>query len=215
MDVGGRDLLPPAILTLTVVSGLVDAVSFLGLGNVFTSAMTGNIVLLGLALGGASGFAVGPPLVAAVAYVAGVFAGGFIGRTGPRWLRIALAAETLLLAVAGLLGFAKVSPYAVIVTLALAMGMRNVTTHQLDVPDLKNTTVMTTTVTTMIISLPVVGGSHRNVWRLLASVLALVCGTTVGAWLVDHHGIGWPLLLSAVPIAVLTALLWRYADPHG
>ncbi|MEO3857544.1 DUF1275 family protein [Acrocarpospora sp. B8E8] len=45
MDVGGRDLLPPAILTLTVVSGLVDAVSFLGLGQVFTSAMTGNIVI--------------------------------------------------------------------------------------------------------------------------------------------------------------------------
>jgi uncharacterized membrane protein YoaK (UPF0700 family) len=208
VDVGGRDLLPPAILTLTVVSGLVDAVSFLGLGKVLTSAMTGNIVMLGLALGGASGFAVGPPLVAAVAYVGGVFAGGFVGRIGRRWLLIGLALETALLAAGSLLAFGRVSPYAVIVVLALAMGMRNVMTHQLNVPDLTNTTVMTTTLTTMIVGLPIIGGNDRNVRRLLASVIALVGGVTIGAQLVDHHGVGWSLAVCAVAIAVLTVLVW-------
>ena len=42
----------PLVVTLaalTVVSGFVDAVSFLGLGHVFTANMTGNVVLIGFA----------------------------------------------------------------------------------------------------------------------------------------------------------------------
>ncbi|MYR03001.1 DUF1275 domain-containing protein, partial [Streptomyces sp. SID6139] len=34
------------LITLTVVSGLIDAVSYLGLGRVFTANMTGNVVVL-------------------------------------------------------------------------------------------------------------------------------------------------------------------------
>ena len=48
--------LPPLVVTLaalTVVSGFVDAVSFLGLGHVFTANMTGNVVLIGFAAAGA------------------------------------------------------------------------------------------------------------------------------------------------------------------
>jgi uncharacterized membrane protein YoaK (UPF0700 family) len=40
-----------ALLALTFTTGLVDAVSLLGLGRVFTANMTGNVVLLGFALG--------------------------------------------------------------------------------------------------------------------------------------------------------------------
>ena len=36
-----------ALLALTFTTGLVDAVSLLGLGRVFTANMTGNVVLLG------------------------------------------------------------------------------------------------------------------------------------------------------------------------
>jgi len=39
-------ILPYALLGMTAVTGLVDAVSFLSLGHVFTANMTGNIVLL-------------------------------------------------------------------------------------------------------------------------------------------------------------------------
>jgi hypothetical protein len=49
--------LPPLLLTLTVVTGLVDAVSYLGLGHVFVANMTGNVVFLGFALAGATGAA--------------------------------------------------------------------------------------------------------------------------------------------------------------
>jgi uncharacterized membrane protein YoaK (UPF0700 family) len=41
----------------------VDAVSYLGLGRVFTANMTGNIVLLGLGIAGSEGLPVVAPLV--------------------------------------------------------------------------------------------------------------------------------------------------------
>jgi hypothetical protein len=45
-----NESLPIALLVLTLVTGLVDAVSYLGLGHVFTANMTGNVVLLGFAV---------------------------------------------------------------------------------------------------------------------------------------------------------------------
>src|SRR5438094_4351939 len=50
-----NDPLSFALLTLTGVTGLVDAVSFLGLGHVFTANMTGNVVLLAFAVAGTPG----------------------------------------------------------------------------------------------------------------------------------------------------------------
>src|SRR3989449_11780262 len=44
----GRDGM---LLVLTWAAGSVDAISYLGLGHVFTAMMTGNTVLLGLAIG--------------------------------------------------------------------------------------------------------------------------------------------------------------------
>jgi uncharacterized membrane protein YoaK (UPF0700 family) len=43
---------------LTVVTGLVNAFSYLVLGHVFVANMTGNVVFLGFALTGASGFSI-------------------------------------------------------------------------------------------------------------------------------------------------------------
>ena len=39
---------------LTLSSGAVDAISFLGLGKVFTAFMTGNIAFLGMRIGGSA-----------------------------------------------------------------------------------------------------------------------------------------------------------------
>ena len=44
------------MLVLTVVTGVVDAVSILSLGRVFVANMTGNVVFVGFAIAGASGF---------------------------------------------------------------------------------------------------------------------------------------------------------------
>ena len=51
-----EDGLPPLLIVLTVVTGMVDALAYLRLGHVFVANMTGNVVFLSFALAGASGF---------------------------------------------------------------------------------------------------------------------------------------------------------------
>src|SRR5277367_1493793 len=69
-----------ALLILTFTTGLIDAVSYLGLGHVFTANMTGNIVLLGFGIAGAGGLPVVAPLVSLAAFLLGAGVGGLLGR---------------------------------------------------------------------------------------------------------------------------------------
>ena len=61
---GGEGVLPPLMIQLTIVTGILDAVAFLKLGHVFVANMTGNVVFLGFAAAGASGLSVGGSLLA-------------------------------------------------------------------------------------------------------------------------------------------------------
>src|SRR6478736_2947414 len=67
---------------LTVSSGVVDAVSFLALGKVFTAFMTGNFAFLGMAIATTTGlttYGVVPPRVISVfAALAGFAVGVFL-----------------------------------------------------------------------------------------------------------------------------------------
>ena len=61
--------LVPLMLALSATTGLIDAVSVIGLGKVFTANMTGNIVFLGFGVAGATGFAMLPAFAALLAAV--------------------------------------------------------------------------------------------------------------------------------------------------
>src|ERR1700744_342736 len=93
--------LPELLLALTVVTGLVDAVSILTLGRVFVANMTGNVVFAGFALTGAPGFSLGALLFALGGFLAGAAAGGRLaaraGNDRALHLRAATAAEFVLL----------------------------------------------------------------------------------------------------------------------
>src|ERR1700730_4742059 len=99
-----------ALLVLTFTTGLVDAVSYLGLGHVFTANMTGNIVLLGFGIAGSGGLPVVAPLVSLGAFLAGAGAGGRsaarLADTPPRHLAGALAIEVSLSAAAAVVAAA-------------------------------------------------------------------------------------------------------------
>src|SRR6201994_5124126 len=76
--------LPALMLVLTVLTGVVDAVSILSLGRVFVANMTGNVVFVGFALAGAPGFSLSSSLFALAGFLVGAFVGGQIhGRSGP------------------------------------------------------------------------------------------------------------------------------------
>ena len=71
--------LPPLLLGLTFVTGLVDAFSYLLLGHVFVANMTGNVVFLGFAIAGANGFSIPASLVALGSFALGALIGGKAG----------------------------------------------------------------------------------------------------------------------------------------
>ena len=151
-----RHPLARALLVLTFTTGLIDAVSYLGLGHVFTANMTGNVVLLGFGLAGGSGLPVLAPIVSLAAFLGGAAIGGRLqcrfGETRPHHLTVALGGEAVLM-VAALVFALLVAPRPgtiaagiLIAVLAAAMGIRNAAVRSLGVPDL-TTTVLTLTLT--------------------------------------------------------------------
>src|SRR5579871_5979600 len=78
---GKHGPLPPLLIGMTLVTGLVDAFSYLVLGHVFVANMTGNVVFLGFALAGAPGFSITASLVAMAGFLVGA---GFGGRLSAR-----------------------------------------------------------------------------------------------------------------------------------
>src|SRR5690242_4683585 len=101
---GKHGPLPLLLVGMTLVTGLVDAFSYLVLGHVFVANMTGNVVFLAFALAGAPGFSILASLVALCAFVLGSLGGGLLGwRLGKHrghLLSVAAALQTLLLAIA-------------------------------------------------------------------------------------------------------------------
>jgi uncharacterized membrane protein YoaK (UPF0700 family) len=63
------------MLVLTVLTGVVDAVSILSLGRVFVASMTGNV---GYALAGASGFLLSTSLSALAGFLVGAALAGWL-----------------------------------------------------------------------------------------------------------------------------------------
>jgi len=200
------------LLGLTVVSGLIDAVSYLGLGHVFTANMTGNVVVLGFAAAGTPGFSVPHTAASLVCFLLGAVAGGRVARRlgeGPRrtWTRLTLAAEAVLVGGAAVVAFAAphaaATLYTVIALTAAAMGLRNATVRELDVPGLTTTTVLTMTLTGLAADSRAGGGSGVRSPRRSGAVVAMAIGACLGAWLVLHHGLGIPLLVAALATGVL------------
>ena len=73
-------LLSPAMVLMTFIAGLVDALSYLALGHVFVANVTGNIVFLGFALAHAQGFVWWTSALTLVCFAFGAFIGGRIIR---------------------------------------------------------------------------------------------------------------------------------------
>src|SRR3954454_10167075 len=77
--------LPILRLVMTATTGLVAAVSVLGLGRVFVANMTGDIVFLGFAVAGAPGFALAAALAALGGFLVGAWAVGALVSARGRW----------------------------------------------------------------------------------------------------------------------------------
>lgn len=210
-DSHGERHLIAALLTLTVISGLVDAVCYLGLGHVFTANMTGNVVIIGFAAAGAPGFSVPASLTSLALFLVGAVCGGVICRQNlrrSRLLSIAVGIEAAFVLAAAVValtaptvatGWAR---YTTIAILAFAMGIRNSVIRRLAVPDM-TTTVLTMTLTGLAADSSLAGGTNPHVSRRTLAVLAMFAGALVGALLFVDRGPGLPLAIAAGAGAVV------------
>ena len=186
--------LPWLLLTLTVVTGVVDAVSILRLGRVFVANMTGNVVFSGFALVGAPGFSLSASLAALAGFLVGALGGGWLtgrlGRDRGLLLRAGAAAE-LVLAAAALILTAWLTTTAardgIAALLALAMGIQNAVARRLAVPDL-TTTVLTMTLTGLAADVRAQDHGRAGLVRRVLAVAAMFAGAVGGALLVLHVG---------------------------
>ncbi|MGO9458094.1 MAG: YoaK family protein [Acidimicrobiales bacterium] len=206
--------LAPLLLVLTVVTGLVDAFSYLDLGHVFVANMTGNVVFLAFALVGANGFSIVASLVALGAFGVGSLLGGrlvVVARGRGRMLMVAASVESVLMIAAVGLSATSGSTavgghrYGLIAMLAVAMGVQNSTARKLAVPDL-TTTVLTLTTTAMFADSRAVGGPGSKVGRRMLSILAMFCGALVGAAFVLHGQTTVVLVVGLILLALVAAV---------
>ena len=213
-----------ALSLLTLVTGLVDAACYLGLGRVFTANMTGNVVLLAFGAAGAQGLPVLAPTVSLLVFLAGATGGGRMASrlAGPagaqvpapvrrRWVNIVLLLELLLVAAAGVAALGLpvdaggARRYLVIGLLAAASGLQNATVRRLAVPDV-TTTVLTLTLTGLAADSGLAGGHSPRAGRRLAAVGLMATGALVGALLL-RVDLALPVLAAALLIALAAVSL--------
>ncbi len=215
--VGDAHPLSLTLFALTLASGLIDAVSYLGLGHVFTANMTGNVVVIGFAVAGAAGFSVIRSLISLAAFLVGAVVAGRMAKratAGSResWVRTALVTETTLQAAATIVAFAAHGQAELLIALlALAMGLRNGTVRKLGIPDL-TTTVLTLTITGIGADSSLAGGTNTRVRRRLLAIALMVTGATLGATLVLRGLLPWALLASTV---IQVAAVLGYREPRA
>lgn len=210
-----------ALMALTFSTGVVDAVSYLGLDRVFTGNMTGNVVLLGLALTGAAGLSVVGALAALVGFLAGTAVGGRTLRgSDAGWNARVTGLLALVAAVLGSLGAVllladpggRPALTAVTTTLGVAMGVQAAAARHVAVPD-----VSTVAVTNTLIGLGTdspLGAGRSGRRTLQATVVALiVLGAVTGALLLRWHVVAG-LALATVVVATAAVLGGRVRAPR-
>jgi uncharacterized membrane protein YoaK (UPF0700 family) len=210
---------PYIFLGMTVVTGLVDAVSFLSLGRVFTANMTGNIVLLGFATARVPGLSITLSLTALVSFLTGAVLGGRIMARASNDSHFRFAVRAFLLEVVALtaaslcaVGYEgdvmePVRPLALIALTAVAMGTRNAAVRKLAIPDL-TTTVLTLTLTGIAADSSLAHGNNVRLARRSGAVVAMLAGAALGA-VVIGHSVAAALGLAAGISALCSAVLYR------
>jgi len=201
--------LPLLLYIATATTGLIDAISYLALGHVFTANMTGNVVFLAFAVAGAPGLSITRSLTALAAFLIGALIGGRAAtrlseRVRPNWITTALIMESALLLVATLAAISfrdssgsSFQLYSIIVLTACAMGIRNATVRKMAIPDL-TTTVLTLTITGFAADSRFAGGTSPRWRRRLLAVLLMFFGAVIGTLLLRRSVV--------LPLATATLL---------
>jgi uncharacterized membrane protein YoaK (UPF0700 family) len=213
-----RDLL---LVSLTLVTGMTDAIGFTRLGGVFTSVMTGNMVLLGIAGAKEDGAIAIHTAIAFAGYIAGSIGGAHIAGAHngdkslwPRSFSLALFAEFLLFAISMILweasGVSRSADFdlALLGINATALGVQSAAVLRLGVSGL-STTYLTGTLTTVVAHLTSVR-SFKGLERPAAILAALIVGAAIGAACALHQPVAAPLVQLGLLGATIGIGAWAF-----
>jgi uncharacterized membrane protein YoaK (UPF0700 family) len=222
-DAHPRPNVPLTVLAaaLTFGTGAIDVASVTRLGGVFSSVMTGNLVLLGLAAARPSGELAAHTALAFAGYVTGAALGTWLAgpprpreQTWPVAVTLTLVVE---LAVMGAfsagweLAHAQPTGGPQLVLLALAtlgMGLQSAAVRGLGTA--VSTTYLTGTITGVVASLVAKRRSRHLDRRGVAVLIAVAVGAAVGGVLL----LTAPAVLPALPLATLTVVIAAAAYHH-
>jgi len=202
-----------AAMLLAAASGATDAIGYLALGHVFTSAMTGNLVLLGISLAHRDGQRVGRVVVSVVCFMAGAALGARIARSpeadDPVWpsaITRALGIEAVIF-VAYAACWWTMGPHHGVVAKAtllglgaIALGIQSASMQRFG-PGL-NTTFLSGSLT-ILVGWLATGHRLREIRHHLLVLVGLVCGALLAALLVLHA----PVFAPAIQLVALAAAL--------
>jgi uncharacterized membrane protein YoaK (UPF0700 family) len=196
------------MLALTFSTGVVDAVGYLGLDRVFTGNMTGNVVILGMALVGGDDLPVVGPVIALAGFFLGAVLAGRVLRAGPAsWNRRTTAVFAgvggMMSVVCAVLIVDEQPPHRVALAitglLGAAMGMQAGAARRLAVKDV-TTVVVTSTITGLAADSRLAGGPGADWQRRSGAVVLILLGAAAGALLLQYH------LAAAVALAAVLTL---------
>lgn len=179
------------LLLLTFSTGIIDAVGYLGLDRVFTGNMTGNVVLLGMALTGAADLPVLRPALALAFFMIGAAIAGKVLQKSSKEGWCPRTTSNLLIIGLGMTGLAITTAVVdvqdnatlgsvVTSILGLIMGMQAATARGLKVSDL-TTVVVTSTITGLAADSSPTGGSNPRWARRTLAIMLILLGALTGA----------------------------------
>ncbi|MGE5146857.1 MAG: YoaK family protein [Candidatus Eiseniibacteriota bacterium] len=209
-----------ALALLSFAAGSMDTLAFLALGTIFTSAMSGNTIIFGIAVGDGHVLVAAKSGTAIGGYVLGVAGATLMLSMPARRVSRVLIVESLLIAAFALLWTGTEGPssppalYALINLSALAMGCQGAVGRHLKLPGVV-TIVFTSTLTA------IVGGTVEQLVarrrplitaptrQQMATYAAYLASAVVIAVTAAH----WPAGLPFVPLAVVVGATAQFALP--
>ena len=222
---------PFDLVLLSIAAGSADAAGYLGLGKVFTANMTGNIVLLGIAISEGRTGDTSRSLFALLAFVVGTCLGGWMCRDVPPKRGWAPQITHVILLEAGMIlvyaaWWMHVAPiqhidfvYPYIALLGLAMGLQGAAAFHLGIPGVV-TTVVTGTLTSLFTGLTKIATarlestpdkSTHPPLLLQAIVVIAYCSGTATSGLLMLHARPWAGFFPAA--VILIVILTRVVRP--
>ncbi len=217
-NVAARDFL---LYALTFVAGSMDAISFIGLGQVFTANMTGNTVLMAIAVGSGKFLAASRSVVALLGFAAGAMLAGRMvdpGRHKILWSKSVTRVLFVEFAIAVVFALAwffnhgsdnQLDIQGLIVLSALSMGLQSGAARRLSVSGV-STVVVTSMLTSLMAELAALGAASPNRVRWTMVFVSLFAGAAASGVLLVTVRILAPVLPAAVLCLICIAAIRKF-----